>query len=301
MTFLVKWLENMHFDVNITNKCSRQRNVHSTCSICIEACSLEALSIKQHTIEINREKCSSCGNCVISCPLSAIEGIAATREFENQSLVYNEFYTPSVKELLIYKCRGLASVKMDCIRMNQQWEAVMEQTNKILIELKQTPIEIVQKNTEEKYSRRAFFTSMQTEGRKLAKRLSPASWRIIANEWNLANYFPEYQFYTVELDHNKCNLCRVCFSFCLQDVLHLKDSILHIESDKCVKCCDCTDTCLENAIQIKPGIKIKSESSHPFQIKECRSCGQSFYSFQSEAEKCSICVNRDPNWLSPYR
>ncbi|WP_026563776.1 DUF362 domain-containing protein [Bacillus sp. UNC41MFS5] len=301
MSFLVKWLENMHFDLNITNKCSRKRTVYSTCSVCMEACSLEALSINQQTIEINREKCSSCGDCVISCPVSAIEGIAFTREFENQSLIYNEFYIPSVKEMLIYKCRGLASVKMDCNRMNQQWETVMKQTNKILIELGQRPIELVQKNTKEKYSRRAFFTSMQTEGKKLAKSLAPASWRMLANEWNLANYFPEYQFYTVELDHNKCILCRACFSFCPQEVFHIRDSVLHIESNKCVKCCDCTDICLENAIQIRPEIKIKSESPHPFHIKECGDCGQSYYSFQSEAEKCPICVNRNPEWLSPYQ
>lgn len=90
--------------------------------------------------------------------------MAVTREFENRSIIYNAFYTPTVKELLIYKKRGLKSVQIHNPQVNQQWESVLQQTNLILMDLKQEQIEMEQKATEEKLSRRAFFTSMQTGG-----------------------------------------------------------------------------------------------------------------------------------------
>ena len=300
MSLLVKWLESMHVDLDITNKCSRKRNVHSTCAICLETCTFAAISINHQTIEINLEKCSCCGECVITCPLSTIEGPAVKREFKKRSLIYNNTYTPTVKELLIYKSRGLASVKMEKSPLNLHWETVIKQTNKLLIELKQDPI-VMEKNSEEKFSRRAFLSSMQTGGKKLAKSMAPASWRMEANKWNLANYFAEYQFYTVELDYHKCTMCKACFTFCTQEVFHVTDSYLYIENDKCVNCTDCRDICQEDAIQIIPNIKLKKERRLPLFSKECQDCGQSFYSFQTERKKCPICLNRDPEWLSSYQ
>ncbi|MEH7746059.1 hypothetical protein V7659_13605 [Neobacillus drentensis] len=220
-----------------------------------------------------------------------------TREFENRSLIYDDTITLTVKELLIYKSRGLKSVKME---PNLHGETVIKQTNKMLIELKQDPIAMEQKHSEERFSRRAFLSSMRTGGKKLVKSMAPASWRMEANEWNLANYFAGYQFYTVELDYNKCTMCKVCFNFCTQEVFHVTDSYLYIENDKCVNCTDCTDICQEDAIRIIPDIKIKSELRSPLFSKECQDCGQSFYSFQTERKKCPICMNRDPRWLSPY-
>ena len=300
MSLLTKWIESMHVDIKMTNKCSRKRNVRSTCSFCLEACNQGALSISQQSIEINIDRCTSCGDCVIACPLSGIEGMAVTREFENRSIIYNASYSPTVKELLIYKKRGLKSVQIETPPFNQQWEMVLQQTNRILMDLKQERIEMDQKPTEEKISRRAFFTSMQTGGKKLAKSLAPASWKMEANEWNLTSYYPEYQFYSVELDINKCTLCKACFTFCSQEVFHLQDAFLQIESDRCVNCTDCSDICLEDAIHITTEIKEKSDWYEPIHLKKCCDCGQSFHSFHLEVAKCPICISRDPNWLSPY-
>jgi ferredoxin len=54
-------------------------------------------------LSIDSNKCTMCGECVIECPLSAIRGIANNRLFDKGSLVYDGSFTPSVKELLIYK------------------------------------------------------------------------------------------------------------------------------------------------------------------------------------------------------
>lgn len=291
----------MHVDLRITNKCSRTRNTRSTCTFCLESCNNGAISINQQSIEIEQKQCTSCGDCVISCPLSAIEGIVVTREFVNRTLIYKDVYTPTVKELLIYKNRGLTSVRTDEAPLNDHWKSVLKQTNKYLNDLKQSPIEVVKKETDEKFSRRAFFTSIQTEGKKLAKIIAPATWKMEANEWNLANYYPEYQFFSVELDKSKCTLCKACFSFCSQKVFQLKDAYLQIGSDNCVNCTDCIDICIEDAIQIKAEIKKKRDFHEPIHSNKCSDCGQVFHSFQLETEKCSICVNRDPEWLSPYQ
>ncbi|MFL6557259.1 MAG: DUF362 domain-containing protein, partial [Bacillus sp. (in: firmicutes)] len=218
MSLLVKWLESLHVELQISKKCSRKRYIHSTCSFCLESCNCEALSINQQSIEIDPDRCTSCGDCLIICPLSAIEGIAVSREFEGDSLLYADIYTPTVKELLIYKNRGLKSIRINRTPLNQAWEMVLNETNRMLIQLAQSPIEVIQKDSDERLSRRAFFTSMQSGGEKLAKRMAAASWKMEVNEWNLATYYPDYQFYTVKINKNKCTLCQVCFSFCSQTV-----------------------------------------------------------------------------------
>lgn len=167
--------------------------------------------------------------------------------------------------------------------------------------MQQCSIKIELKETEKSFSRRVFFTSIQAEGKKIAKSMAPASWKMEANEWNLATYYPEYQFYSVELDKNKCTLCKACFTFCSQEVFHLVDSFLQIDSDKCVNCTDCTDICLEDAIHIKKNIRKKRALREPIHAKKCCDCGKSFHSFLPETEKCPICINRDPEWLSPYQ
>ncbi|MEH7500427.1 4Fe-4S dicluster domain-containing protein [Neobacillus drentensis] len=301
MSLLLKWLESMHEDLRITNNCSRKRNIRSTCSLCFESCNSSALAINPHSIEIDPERCTSCGECLINCPLSAIEGIAVTREFEKNSLLYKDDFIPTEKELMIYKKRGLNSITFNSAPLNQAWKIVLDETNRMLSQVDQSPIEVVQSEFDEKLSRRTLFTSLQSGGKKLAKSMAPASWKMEANEWNLANYFPEYQFYTVEMDKNKCTLCKACFTFCLQEVFHIKEIFLHIESEKCVNCTDCTDICPEDAIQIKTKIKKKSDLNEPIHTMKCQDCGRFFHSFQAERNKCPICINRAPDWLSPYQ
>ena len=300
MSMFVNWLESLQVDLNITNRCSRKRNLRSTCSICFDGCNYKALTINQQKIEIILERCTSCGDCMISCPLSAIEGMTSSREFEKECLIYDEGYTPSVKELLIYKKRGLHSIKIAGNSLNQKWEIVLNQANRKLKIIGHNPIKVIQKVNEETFSRRDFFTSIQKGGKQLAISMAPASWIKDENEWKLVNYYPEYQFYTVEIDQNKCTLCQACSSFCLEKVFSIRDSILLIESEKCVNCKDCTDICPEQAIEINPDFKKRSEFHATFHIKECRDCGKSFHTFQPETEKCHICKDRDPEWLSPY-
>ncbi|MBT2656244.1 4Fe-4S binding protein [Bacillus sp. ISL-18] len=299
MSLLVNWLESMHVDTRITKSCSRKKHLRSTCRACMDACHIGALTITSTSIKVVTEKCNSCGECMIACPLSAIEGVLPSREYERNSLVYNESYIPKIKELLIYKQRGVNTIKADRTPLNQIWLDVLSDANKILQQLNEGPIQITEIRKDEGLSRRAFLTSLQTEGKQLAKSLAPAAWMVEANEWKITRYYGDYQFYQVEINLDQCTLCQLCFSFCSQKVFSLEDHSLRVHNEKCVNCCDCMDICPEGAIEIKQEITKKQYKNYPLLIRECKNCGKPFSTFQQKADNCPICHDRNPEWLSP--
>lgn len=299
MTLLVNWLESMHVDTQITKGCSRKKHIRSTCTACMDACHHGALAMTSTSIGIDTEKCNSFGECMIACPLSAIEGVLSSRKFEKDSLVYNESYIPKIKELLIYKQRGVNTIKADGTPVNRNWLDVLNDANNILKMLKENPIQITEIPKDEGLSRRAFFISLQTEGKQLAKSLAPAAWKLEANEWKITRYYSDYQFYQVEIKLDQCTLCQQCISFCSQKVFTLEDHSLRVHNEKCVNCCDCMDICPEGALEIKQEITKKQHKNYPLMIRECKNCGKPFYTFQLKADNCPICHDRNPEWLNP--
>ncbi|WP_413309461.1 4Fe-4S dicluster domain-containing protein [Bacillus sp. 1P10SD] len=300
MSLFINLLENMHIDLKITENCSRQSNLHSTCTFCVEACKKGALSLNQKSKEIIHEGCNSCGDCVIACPLSAIEGIVDSREFRNGSLLYDESYIPNVKELLIYIKRGIKSIQTQNLPLNDPWKKVLTETNLVLKVVGEPILEVIRKeHKEEKLSRRSFLASLQRDGKQLAKSMAPASWKLEANHWNLANYYPEYQFYTIQIDRQKCTLCQACMRFCTQEAFQIVNRMLQINHQKCVGCTACRDICSEDAIQIKAEVKKLDKEYVGLNSKSCINCGKSFVTFHPETLKCHVCKDRDPSWLSP--
>jgi Fe-S-cluster-containing hydrogenase component 2 len=301
MPVILNWLESLHMELNVTRKCSRLTNRESTCSVCLEQCRREAITLNELSVKIDATKCITCGDCIIECPLSAIEGVGVKRAFVQGSLVYDDSYTPVKKELLIYKKRGITSILIDQFPLNQGWELVLNEVNELLMILDENPIKVKKKKYNETISRRALFTSFGREGKQLAKSMAPASWQFNEDDWNLTNYYHEHQFFNVEIDKTKCTLCQACFSLCSQEVFTLKETCLQIENEKCVNCTTCRDVCSQQAIQIKSEIKKKSKLVKPFYSKKCQKCERLFNTFQTETDKCPICQNRDPEWLSPYQ
>jgi ferredoxin len=300
MSLIVNWLESLHEQMKISSICSRGRNRKSTCTHCMDQCSKQAITITDHLPTIDADLCSMCGDCMIVCPLSAIEGLAVNRKFERTSLVFDDTYTPTTKELLIYAKRGLQSIQFDQLALNQEWTNALNEANTILSILNQYPIAVVRKIPNDKLSRRAFFQSFQKEGRQLAKNMAPAAWKIETDGWKLSKYYPEYQFFSVDIDQSKCTLCRACFSVCTEKVFVYEGGLLQIQNDKCVNCTACTDVCSHDAIQVISDIKSKCERAEPYLTKQCKDCGQKFYTFHSKTETCHICVDRDSDWLRPY-
>lgn len=131
--------------------------------------------------------------------------------------------------------------------------------------------------------------------------MAPATWKMEAKEWSITRYFPDFQFFQVQLNLEKCTFCQMCFSFCSQKVFILHEDFLQVENEKCVNCYDCRDICPENALQIEPKINKKHIAQYPFHTKNCQTCGKMFSTFDPNIQKCPICHDRDPEWLSPYQ
>lgn len=300
MSILVNWLESLHEEMKVSSRCVRERNRKSTCSFCLEACKQNAFEIKDHLPILNTNKCTMCGECMLACPLSAIEGVLSNRAFEGASLVFNHNYVPSIKELLIYKKRGMTSIQVSNQPLTVEWKTVVSQSNNYLKVLGEDLIEVVQKVKEAVLSRRAFFGSFQKEGKQLAKSMAPAAWRMERDDWKITRYYPDYQFFTVKLYKEKCTLCQACFTLCPEEVFQIKDHKLVIQNEKCVNCTTCTDVCPANAIEIVPDVKRINDNQENVHLKDCIVCENTFYTFNIETEKCHVCANRDPDWLSPY-
>ena len=300
MSILVNWLESLHEEMKVSSKCVRVRNRKSTCVFCIEACKQNAFEIKDHLLILDRNKCTMCGDCILICPLSAIKGVISNRFFVGGSLLFNHNYVPSIKELLIYKKRGMTSIQVSHHPLTVEWKMVVSQSNDYLQILDEDSIEVVQKGKEEVISRRAFLGSFQKEGRQLAKSMAPASWRMEKDDWKITRYYPDYQFFTVKLNRKKCTLCQACFTLCPENVFQIKDLLLVIQNEKCVYCTSCTDVCPTNAIEIVRGVKRINDNQENVHLKECIVCEHTFYTFNVETVKCHVCANRDLDWLSPY-
>lgn len=300
MSLLVNWLESLHKDTVVSSKCTRIRNRKSTCSYCMEQCNYDAISLKDQLVCINTNRCTMCGECIIACPLSAIEGLVSSRTFDKGSLIFDGSYLPTIKELLIYKKRGLASIQDYNNQINQEWSSLLDKANEQLTLLNESHIDVAKKESNDKLSRRAFLNSFQNSGKKFAKSIAPAAWKIEMDDWKLQKYYPDIQFYKVDLDKKKCTLCQACFSLCIEAVFTLSEGLLQIQNEKCVNCTSCMDVCTEEAINIIPEVKRKEERIESFYIKKCPECRRNFITFQLDRIQCSICLDRDPEWLSPH-
>lgn len=43
------------------------------CKMCIRACSLKAIILKDGFVDIDQNKCKNCGICIMACPFNAIK------------------------------------------------------------------------------------------------------------------------------------------------------------------------------------------------------------------------------------
>lgn len=301
MSLIFKWLESLSIDQEITDRCSRQVSPKSTCTICIEHCHTEALSLNGNRLQLDLKKCDSCGECIITCPTSAIGGTVPSRSIKNGLLHYESHYCPTVKELLIYRKRGLKGISIPSDQEDKQWEKAIAETNAVLETLKIEPLTFV--NTEvardSALTRRELFFSAKKNSKQLAKEMAPASWRQNPNAWSLPHYYQDVQFYQVELDKGKCSLCAACFTLCKQDVFVLGDSVLSINNQKCTNCKLCRDACPENAIEVAEKLGERTEMIQPVSKGKCKRCKSTFQSFDEDAELCHVCAKVPSDWLMP--
>lgn len=297
MSLLSSWLESLELELKISSKCVREISPKATCQLCVNECPEQSILIMNGKVELHSEKCSKCGNCLIVCPVGAITGPIPNRQFKNGRLLYDESYVPTKKELLVYHKLGVRKVFADR-HMAEKWETVLDEANKMVVMLDGTTFEVEEDTYVPTMSRRGFFKTATASTKNLAKEFAPAAWRWDHNSWNPAQYYPEHQFFQVNLEMSLCNLCGTCFSLCPTKAIYFQGQEIVIDHSKCLDCRLCSDACQEKAISIEEKISTKTTWTAPFLQKECKSCGYSFKTFNESEEECFVCSRRDNNWLT---
>ena len=60
---------------------------------------------------------------------------------------------------------------------------------------------------------------------------------------------------TIEIDHTKCNGCRLCLKVCPHPVFgHSNGMVEILEPDLCMECGACVINCSEGALGVHPGV-----------------------------------------------
>lgn len=293
MALIDRWLESLDEEIGINKSCVRDVSPFSTCDICIKNCLENALEIKNRKVNINRN-CNSCGDCIPSCPVNAIEGIAKKIEIVGDILLFIDHTNISLKELLYYYHKGIRKIGIIDKDLNPSWKAALDEINKVLTEMDNLKIEITKdikysEAEEMEISRRELFSFFKKESKSFITKLTPATWRFNHKDYSLEKMYPEWQFYSIEINKKKCNLCQACFKLCPTKVFVAEDEQITINAVHCVDCKLCEDVCKEKAIHINSKIiRTESNVNIVFQ-KTCRNCESKFLSWNEEDDKCFIC------------
>lgn len=292
MGLLSNWLESLDYDYEILSSCTRHRSRQSTCEKCVTACNEHAISMQNGKPVFDSKLCSQCGKCMASCPVQAIAGIFPKRKIVNHHLVISKDSIPTSIELLILYKKGIQTIIAEDEASLHSWKEVIEQTNSMLNQLEETPFSISKKhvNQEAYYSRREFFSLWKTEGKSIAKEVTPAKWRFNHHTFNLLKYYDgDFQFVRMQLDLEKCTLCGVCQRFCDRKCFDLREIEFILNGENCSSCQLCTDICPEKAIKIEEKIVKKETILFPIYEKVCEVCNKEFKTVNEHGSKCIVC------------
>ncbi len=293
MALIDNWLESLDAEIIINKSCVREASPFSTCNICIENCPENALEIKNRKVNINSH-CNSCGDCIPSCPVNAIEGIVEKRKVIGDTLLFLDNTKISAKELLYYYHKGIRKIGIIDKDLTPSWKSALEDVNKVLVEMDRFKIEITKdikhpEPEEQALSRRELFSFFKKESISFITKLTPATWRFNHKNYSLEKMYPEWQFYSIEINKNKCNLCQACFKLCPTKVFDVGNGLITINDIHCVDCKLCEDVCKEKAINVTNKIKRTESNVNTVFQKTCSKCEKHFLSWKDEDDICFIC------------
>lgn len=291
MSLLLKWLESLHTTVSVNHRCLRKQSPFSNCQKCKDVCNRQAITMKDGRVVVDDSLCSSCGECMMICPVGSIECIPPKRDFINGMLVYSDKYVPTTKELLIYAAKGLKGVRYHRSDKKGNWIDVIQETNKKLVALHKAPIHFYneEKLAGTKMDRRDFLRSFAFQGKSFVREFTPVSWRINPEDWTLNKYYPQTAFFECNLKQDTCTMCGVCFKVCPREVFAFKEAEVVVDMQKCTGCLLCVDVCSKKAIEITKTIVENEPEIISVYEKKCKRCHLLFKSFYESDEICFIC------------
>lgn len=269
------------FSVN----CIRNKHLGSTCRACADACEKQAITISDNSLSLNPLLCNRCGNCVLSCPVNAVEGELPVRRVEEGRLYSSASSIASVDELLLYFASGVTRLAIS--QQHQRWIENVEIANSRLQQMGKSgfDVEITQDNEDAiSYSRRSLLGF-----RQLQKHFDKSS----INKKPLADAYSGFQFYQFTLNEDNCTLCGSCARLCPTHALTLSDNALTFEGKQCVGCRLCQDLCPEQAISIKDEIASSAAQSHKMIVQHCSQCDAEYQTLNTQREICPSCRFRE--------
>ncbi|WP_251552144.1 4Fe-4S dicluster domain-containing protein [Neobacillus muris] len=301
MGFLGKWVESLDYQYNITDACLMHRSPRASCTACVESCNYDALTFKNQKPVINSEKCVECGHCIAACPVQAIEGIIPKRNLSGNRLAADDASVPSLKELLVYHAKGITSIIASKGELSQAWKDQVCTVNSMLQQLDKNPFQVkVEEGFSEEMSsctRRDLFSLLGKEGTSLVKQVTPAKWRFNHKSLDLSAYYPEYQFYELDVKLEKCSMCKACETLCPKQCFQITAQSFRIESQTCSGCQLCSRICPENAITVTDHISRAVTQTFDVYTKVCKVCKSSYQTCKPNYERCPVCARRKSGYL----
>lgn len=295
MSLFIKWMESLAETIEINETCLRKVSPFSQCAKCIDSCSEGAIIIKNGKPVIDEDKCKLCTKCITECTIHAIEGKVPKREVIHDTMIGHGGIAPSRTELLYYYKRGVKKIALE-EELTETWKLQLESTNEYLDAMGYEVFQLVKKKpqqTSAEFTRREFFRHLSKESKDLLTSLTPAKWRFNHKAFSLNIAFPEWNFYEVEMNQEKCNLCEICFKLCPENVFDRQEETLTLDLSKCNGCQLCQDVCQEKAIKV-------NEYIHPNKVKDykvhsliCSKCKNKFISWEETDEFCVVCERKN--------
>ena len=300
MGFIEKWIESLDYDFElVTSTCVRYKSPRSTCAACAAACTEEAIVYSQGKPTIDQEKCSECGRCIVACPVQAIAGILPKQLFFKKKFIITQAEPLSVKELLIYHAKGITTVASREAPIGREWRERLAEVNQLLEQLGEQPFLFeTEVQLESTYSRRELFSLWKKESQSLVKQVTPAKWRFNHLKLELSQYYPDQQFFRIDLDKEKCTLCQACERLCPKSSIKLEEGYFTLNAQVCSGCKLCQETCPEQVIKVTSLISRVQKLNFTVYEKICAECGESYQSLQGDSQKCPMCTRRKTHILN---
>jgi len=257
-------------------KCLRGDYLHNECSLCIEVCPQNALSIKTRRVDIVQEVCNGCGGCIGACPSEALELIHIDTSAELLKFASNKNKILSCEDMKF--CLSMFHVE-EFISIGLRKEDIvcdLSKCAKCEINLNNKLLNSIEKNIEESNHFLSFFNKnlssnyelKKEERRNIFKKLSQTLMQTQEKEVDFSEAFTTQLPTHRQLLQNSLKLAILdCDNTIIEgEFSFIKHKVINFET--CTNCGDCVSFCPTNALSYS-----SDKMSILFQDSKCIACG----------------------------